>query len=85
MEMGVKVGTPKCCRDHVEGRGSAGEMRPFAAQRAPWGRGFGVMGTWPALHAVVPRAQRGSPGAWDTRLPFGPSCIPRARLWLGRE
>lgn len=76
LEMGVKAGMPKCCRDHVEGRGSADELRPFAAPRAPWSRGFGVMGTWPALHAVVRRAQPGSPAVWDPRLPLDPSCIP---------
>ncbi|XP_048156227.1 cholinephosphotransferase 1 isoform X3 [Corvus hawaiiensis] len=80
---------PKCCRDHVEGRGSADELWPFTAQRAPWGRGFGVVGTWPALHAVVQRAQPGSPGAWHSRLPHGAACIPCACLcagsWLGRE
>lgn len=80
---------PSCCRDHVEGRGSADELWPFTAQRAPWGRGFGVVGTWPAVHAVVQRAQPGSPGAWDPRLPHGPACIPCVCLcagsWLGRE
>lgn len=80
---------PKCCRDHVEGRGSADELWPFTARRAPWGRGFGVVGTWPAVHAVVQRAQPGSPGAWHPRLPHGAAGIPCVCLclgsWLGRE
>lgn len=43
------------------------------------------VGAWPALHAVLRRAQPGSPGARDPRLPHGPACIPCACLWPGRE